>query len=81
MEGLDATIIATSLPQIAHAMNVPATTIGVTLTAYLISVSMWMAASGWLADRFEQGECSSLPSWCLPLARPFAASAPTWPSL
>lgn len=53
MEGLDATIIATSLPQIAHAMNVPATTIGVTLTAYLISVSMWMAASGWLADRFE----------------------------
>lgn len=53
MEGLDATIIATSLPQIAHAMNVPATKIGVTLTAYLISVSMWMAASGWLADRFD----------------------------
>jgi EmrB/QacA subfamily drug resistance transporter len=53
MEGLDSTIIATSLPQIATALNVSATQIGVALTAYLVSVSMWMAASGWLADRFE----------------------------
>ena len=53
MEGLDSTIIATSLPQIADAMGVSAAEIGVSLTAYLISVSMWLAASGWLADRFE----------------------------
>jgi len=53
MEGLDSTIIATSLPQIATALHVSAAEIGVSLTAYLISVSMWMAASGWLADRFE----------------------------
>ncbi|MCW3838290.1 MFS transporter [Sphingomonas canadensis] len=53
MEGLDSTIIATSLPQIAHALNVTPNEIGVSLTAYLVSVSMWMAASGWLADRFE----------------------------
>lgn len=53
MEGLDSTIIATSLPQIADALHVSAAEIGVSLTAYLISVSMWMAASGWLADRFE----------------------------
>lgn len=53
MEGLDSTIIATSLPQIADALHVTANEIGISLTAYLISVSMWMAASGWLADRFE----------------------------
>ncbi|MDB5682809.1 MAG: transporter [Sphingomonas bacterium] len=53
MEGLDSTIIATSLPQIARALGVTANEIGVSLTAYLISVSMWMAASGWLADRFD----------------------------
>jgi EmrB/QacA subfamily drug resistance transporter len=53
MEGLDATIIATSLPQIAEAMNVTPHETGIALTAYLISVSVWMAASGWLADRFE----------------------------
>ena len=53
MEGLDSTIIATSLPQIADSLNVSANEIGVTMTTYLISVSMWMAASGWLADRFE----------------------------
>lgn len=52
MEGLDSTIIATSLPQIASALGVTAHEIGVSLTAYLISVSMWMSASGWLADRF-----------------------------
>lgn len=53
MEGLDSTIIATSLPQISDAMGVTANEIGIALTAYLISVSMWMAASGWLADRFD----------------------------
>lgn len=53
MEGLDSTIIATSLPQIANALGASANEIGVSMTAYLISVSMWMAASGWLADRFE----------------------------
>lgn len=53
MEGLDSTIIATSLPQIAHALGASASEIGIALTAYLVSVSMWMAASGWLADRFE----------------------------
>ncbi len=53
MEGLDATIIATSLPQISDALGTTANEIGIALTAYLISVSMWMAASGWLADRFE----------------------------
>lgn len=53
MEGLDSTVIATSLPQISAAMGVTPNEIGIALTAYLVSVSMWMAASGWLADRFE----------------------------
>lgn len=53
MEGLDATIIATSLPQIADALGVTPHETSVALTAYLISVSIWLAASGWLADRFE----------------------------
>ncbi len=53
MEGLDSTIIATSLPQIARALAVAATQISVAMTAYLVSASMWIAASGWLADRFE----------------------------
>lgn len=53
MEGLDSTVIATSLPHIADALNVTVSEIGISLTAYLVSVSMWMAASGWLADRFE----------------------------
>ena len=53
MEGLDVTIISASLPQIADAMRVGPSEIGIALTAYLISVSMWMALSGWLADRFD----------------------------
>jgi len=53
MEGLDSTIIATSLPQIGRSMHVGATSMGVAMTAYFVSVSMWIGASGWLADRFE----------------------------
>jgi EmrB/QacA subfamily drug resistance transporter len=53
MEGLDSTVIATTLPQISTAMGVTPNEIGIALTAYLVSVSMWIAASGWLADRFE----------------------------
>lgn len=53
MEGLDTTIIATSLPQIADAFGVTPQETSVALTVYLVSVSMWIAASGWLADRFE----------------------------
>ena len=53
MEGLDSTILATSLPRIAHALDVTPNEVSVSLTAYLISVSVFMAASGWLADRFE----------------------------
>ena len=53
MEGLDSTIIATSLPQMARSLGVGAAAIGATMTAYFVSVSIWIGASGWLADRFE----------------------------
>ncbi|MEO9132545.1 MAG: MFS transporter [Sphingomonas sp.] len=53
MEGLDSTIVATSMPKIAEALRVTPTEIGVSLTAYLVSVSIWLSASGWLADRFD----------------------------
>lgn len=53
MEGLDSTIISTSLPQIARSLHIGTSIIGVTMTAYFVSVSMWIGASGWLADRFE----------------------------
>jgi len=52
MEGLDATIIMTALPNMAASFNASAVAMSVGLTAYLLTVAIVTPASGWLADRF-----------------------------
>jgi MFS family permease len=51
MENLDATIIATSLPQMAGSFHVDVTRMSVGVTAYLMAAAAWVTASGWFADR------------------------------
>lgn len=52
MEHLDSTIIATALPVMARDLGVPAITLNLAITTYLISVAVFIPASGWLADRY-----------------------------
>src|SRR5579871_204462 len=52
MQSLDSTIIATALPAMARSFNVLPLHMSVALTAYLISLSVFIPASGWVADRF-----------------------------
>jgi EmrB/QacA subfamily drug resistance transporter len=51
METLDATIIVTALPQMAHDFGVDATRMSMGITAYLMAAAACVTASGWLADR------------------------------
>ena len=51
METLDATIIVTALPQMAHDFGVDTTRMSVGITAYLMAAAACVTASGWLADR------------------------------
>ncbi|PQA87638.1 MFS transporter [Hyphococcus luteus] len=53
MEGLDTTIVATSLPQIANSIDRSATELGVLMTSYLLSLSVFLPASGWMTDRYD----------------------------
>jgi len=52
MENLDGTIIATALPQMAHSFRVGAVNLNIGMTAYLITLAVFIPISGWVADRF-----------------------------
>ncbi len=52
MQNLDSTVIATALPTMAKAFGVDAVHMNVALTAYLLSVAVFIPASGWIADRY-----------------------------
>ena len=52
MENLDGTIIATALPQMAKSFHVGAVSLNIGMTAYLITLAVFIPISGWVADRF-----------------------------
>ena len=52
MEQLDATILATALPTMARDFDVAAPSMSVALTSYLLSLAIFIPASGKIADRF-----------------------------
>ncbi len=52
MENLDSTVVATALPAIAHSLGQSPLTLNVAMTCYLLSLALFIPASGWLADRF-----------------------------
>jgi EmrB/QacA subfamily drug resistance transporter len=52
MENLDGTIIATALPQMARSFHVGAVTLNIGMTAYLLTLAVFIPISGWVADRF-----------------------------
>ena len=85
MQNLDSTIIATALPAMAKTFHADPLHMSVALTSYLISLSVFIPVSGWVADRlgsravfraaiviFTLGSvlCGFAPSlWFLVLAR------------
>ena len=52
MQTLDGTVIATALPAMAHAFGADPVHMNVALTSYLLSLAVFIPASGWMADRF-----------------------------
>jgi EmrB/QacA subfamily drug resistance transporter len=52
MENLDSTVISTSLPAIAHALGTNPLALKLAVTSYLLSLAIFIPASGWIADRF-----------------------------
>jgi len=52
MDGLDSSIISTSLPQMAGDFSVTPPAMSAAITSYLISLAIFIPISGWIADRF-----------------------------
>ena len=52
MENMDSTVIATSLPAIARDFGTSPLALKLAVTCYLLSLAIFIPASGWTADRF-----------------------------
>jgi len=52
MENMDSTVIATSLPAIARALDTNPLALKLAVTSYLLALAICIPASGWTADRF-----------------------------
>ncbi len=52
MEQLDSTVLTTALPAMAETFRVPALHMSLAMTSYLLSLAVFIPASGSLADRF-----------------------------
>ncbi|MCZ8311662.1 MAG: MFS transporter [Magnetospirillum sp.] len=52
VENIDATVLATALASIANDFGVDAVDLKLVLTCYLVSLVVFIPASGWIADRY-----------------------------
>jgi len=52
MENLDGTVIATALPQMAPPLRTTAIALSTGMSAYMLTLAVFIPLSGWIADRF-----------------------------
>jgi EmrB/QacA subfamily drug resistance transporter len=52
MENLDSTVIVTALPRMARSFGTDAVGLNIGVTAYTLSLAVFIPFSGWMADRF-----------------------------
>src|ERR1700710_142031 len=51
MENMDGTVLATSLPAIAHDLHQDPIVLKLALTSYMLTLAVFIPASGWVADK------------------------------
>src|ERR1700750_258778 len=52
MKGLDSTIVASAIPQIAASFHEDPVRLSGAITSYVLSLAVFIPISGWVADRF-----------------------------
>lgn len=52
MDALDATIINTAIPSMAHSLKVHPVDLKIALISYLVSLAIFIPISGWIGDKF-----------------------------
>jgi EmrB/QacA subfamily drug resistance transporter len=52
LQNLDTSVMATALPSIARSLDVETLHLNLAITCYLLSLALFLPASGWLSERF-----------------------------
>src|SRR3954454_15663544 len=81
MEIMDGTVIAPAAPHIGESFGVPAVSVNVAITAYVLAVAVLIPISGWLADRFGARRVFTAAIAVFTLASTACAAAPSLPWL
>jgi EmrB/QacA subfamily drug resistance transporter len=77
MEQLDGTVIATALPQMALSFGVAPVDLNIGMSAYLLTVAVFIPASGWVTDRFGARSVFALAIVTFTAASVLCAASPT----
>jgi EmrB/QacA subfamily drug resistance transporter len=81
MENLDGTIVVTAAPAIGADLGVDASSVGITVTAFLLTVAVFIPASGWLSQRFGVRRVFVIAIAVFTIASLLCALSPTLPAL
>src|SRR3954454_24135494 len=81
MEIMDGTVTAPAAPHIGDSFGVPAVSVNVAITAYVLAVAVLIPISGWLADRFGARRVFTAAIAVFTLASTACAAAPSLPWL
>ncbi len=81
MENFDGTVIATALPAIARSLHSEPVSLSIAMTAYLVSLAVFIPVSGWLADRYGTSTTFRAAIVVFTLASVFCGLATSLPQL
>jgi EmrB/QacA subfamily drug resistance transporter len=81
MQNLDGTVVATALPAMARSFHANPAYMTAALTSYLVSLSVFIPASGWMADRFGARPVFSTAIGIFTLGSILCGRAPNLPFL
>jgi MFS family permease len=77
MEQLDGTVLATALPTMARSFDADPLRMNIALTSYLLTLAMFIPASGRIADRFGSRSVFRMAIGLFTLGSVLCAQAPT----
>ena len=81
MQNVDSTVIATALPSMARAFDAQPIRMNVALTSYMLSLAVFIPASGWMADRFGTRNVFRIAIGVFTLGSVLCGSAQSLPAL
>jgi EmrB/QacA subfamily drug resistance transporter len=81
MEQIDTTVIITALPSMAASFGRSAVSLNLAITAYLISLAVFIPVSGWVADRFGMRRTFISALGIFTLGSLCCGAAPDFPAL